>query len=309
MSSGTAMSSSSGSMSDRDSSSADLRLTSAEGLPIRSTIVRPDRPHGVVVIVHGYKGFRQWGFFPWLARQLAACNLASLRFDMSRNGIGEDSESFDRLDLFEDDAYSIQLADLRTVNEYLDTTDLAALPRFFLGHSRGGAVAILGATDQIDLAGVVTWSSIARVDRWDQTTKKQWKRQGYFDVINARTRQVMRSSSAFLDDLERNRERLDVRAAVSRLRTPLLAVHGKEDESVPPTESEEIVAAAPDASLVLIPNGSHTFGAIHPLVDVPATLRLAFEVTEKFISSHAHAATRRRYRSSSEGGVSLPPRE
>jgi dienelactone hydrolase len=270
----------------------DLRLTSSEGLPIRATIVRPGRPNGLVIVIHGFKGFREWGFFPWLCDRLAAQGLAACRFDMSRNGIGESPDTFERLDLFEDDTYSTQLSDLDTVNRHLDAGEMRELPRFFLGHSRGGAVAILGAAARADLCGVVTWSSTFNTDRWDAETVKRWRQDGGIDMVNSRTHQVMRMSTAILDDLEANRARLNVERALRRLRAPLLAVHGENDESVDPGESRAIVRAARDASLVLIASGSHTFGAIHPLVDVPLPLQLAFEVSQRFISAHARSAMR-----------------
>ncbi|HEX8254364.1 MAG TPA: alpha/beta hydrolase, partial [Thermoanaerobaculia bacterium] len=78
-------------------------LTSDEGLPIRGDLDIPDRPRALVVIVHGFKGFKDWGFFPWVAQRLLQHRLAVCRFNMSRSGIGDDPESFDRLDLIEKD--------------------------------------------------------------------------------------------------------------------------------------------------------------------------------------------------------------
>src|ERR1700690_4053947 len=116
----------------------EFQLLSNEGLPIRGTLEMPSgHPGALVVIVHGFKGFRQWSFFPWLAEQLALSGIASCRFDMSRNGIGDgDPEQFDRLDLFADDTYSRQLSDLRRVLEKIASdTRLKGLPLFLMGHS------------------------------------------------------------------------------------------------------------------------------------------------------------------------------
>jgi pimeloyl-ACP methyl ester carboxylesterase len=133
----------------------------------------------------------------------------------------------------------------------------------------------------------VTWNPIARADRWDEAAKKQWRREGHQDVVNARTKQVMRMSTRMLDDFEENRERLDILGALVKLEVPLLVVHGGRDESVPPSESREIAAYAPDASLVTIDNASHTFNAIHPLVTVPPELSIAAAVTARFVNVYA----------------------
>lgn len=260
-------------------------IPSSEGLLIRGDFDAAERPRALVVIVHGFKGFKDWGFFPWLAQLLMQHRLAVCRFNMSRSGIGEDPESFDRLDLFEHDTYSTQLRDLATVVRHAQQ-QFPSLPTFLLGHSRGGGVAILGAQDVPDLAGVVAWSPISRVDRWDEATQRQWRERGVLEVVNARTKQVMRMSPVILDDYEASRERLDVLAAAERLRVPLLVVHGGADESVPVEEGRLLAATAGQSSLVVIGRASHTYNAIHPLVHVPFELVAASEVTAHFVNAY-----------------------
>jgi alpha-beta hydrolase superfamily lysophospholipase len=260
-------------------------VRSDENLPIRGNIDAGENPRALVVIVHGFKGFKDWGFFPWLAQRLAGERLAVCRFNMSRSGIGEDPEAFDRLDLFEGDTYSIELADLRKAVAHAQSL-FPNLPTFLLGHSRGAGVALLGAEDVPHLHGVVAWSPIARVDRWDRATKREWRARGFAEVVNARTKQVMRTSTACLDDVESHRERLDILAAAERLQVPVLVVHGTRDESVPIEEGRTIVAHARDASLLAIDRASHTFNAIHPLVHVPFELYLAAEVSAHFMKAY-----------------------
>jgi pimeloyl-ACP methyl ester carboxylesterase len=161
------------------------------------------------------------------------------------------------------------------------------LPTFLLGHSRGGGVALLGAQDVPGLAGVVVWSPISRVDRWDEATQRDWRARGVLEVENARTKQIMRMSPVILDDYEANRERLDVLAAAERLRVPLLVVHGGADESVPVAEGRLIAERSPLSSLVVIQRASHTFNSIHPLVHVPFALVAASEVSAHFLNAYA----------------------
>jgi uncharacterized protein len=260
-------------------------ISSEEDLPIRMELDAREKPRALVVIVHGFKGFKDWGFFPWLSQRLVKQRLAVCRFNMSRSGIGENPESFDRLDLFEGDTYSIELADLRSVVAAAQR-EYPSLPTFLLGHSRGGGIALLGAKSVRGLHGVVVWSPIARVDRWDDATKREWRARGFAEVVNARTKQVMRTSTAALDDIEANRERLDILAAAAHLTVPLLVVHGGRDESVPIAEGREIAGRARDASMLEIERASHTFNAIHPLIHVPFELDLAAEVSARFITAY-----------------------
>jgi len=127
----------------------------------------------------------------------------------------------------------------------------------------------------------------ARTDRWDDATKAQWRKDGSLDVVNARTQQVMKMSTAILDDYDANNERLDILAATSRLDVPLLVLHGGRDESVPVAESQLIADRSRDASRVVIANASHTYNAIHPLVNVPAELTMAAAITARFISVYS----------------------
>jgi len=261
-------------------------IPSSEGLPIRGELDAAERPRALVVIVHGFKGFKDWGFFPWTAQRLTRHRIAVCRFNMSRSGIGDDPESFDRLDLFEHDTYSTQLRDLEVVVRHAQR-ELPDLPIFLLGHSRGGGIALLGAQDVPRLCGVVAWSPISRVDRWDDATKRTWRERGVLEVENARTKQIMRMSPVMLDDYEANAERLDILAATRRLAVPLLVVHGGRDESVPVDEGRLIASCAPQSSLAVIERASHTFNAIHPLVHVPFELVAAAEVTAHFVGAYA----------------------
>ena len=258
-------------------------LPSHEGLPIRGDIDAPPDPSALVVIVHGFKGFKDWGFFPWLAEQLCNDGYAAVRFNMSRSGIGEHPDSFDRLDLFAGDTYTTQLRDLHTAVAHAQR-EFSSLPTFLIGHSRGGGIALLGAHGVRDLAGVVTWSAISRVDRWDDATKQRWRKDGALYVENARTKQMMPLSTAMLDDVEAYN--FDIGAAVEALDVPLLVIHGGRDESVPAAEAETIASRSRDASKVIVGNAGHTYNAIHPLVHVPFALNLAGVITSRFIAAH-----------------------
>ena len=261
-------------------------ITSTEGLPIRGDLDVPSKPRALAVVIHGFKGFKDWGFFPWMAERLCNHGLAVCRFNMSRSGIGEDLETFDRLDLFADDTYSTQLADVQRVVRFAQRK-CVKLPTFLVGHSRGGGVAILAANDVPHLEGVVTWSAISTVERWDEATKRIWRKNGYYDIENTRTKQMMRMSTAILDDYEANRERFDILAAAERLQVPLLVIHGADDESVPVAESAVIARAPPMPRVPSSRTPATRMNAIHPLVDVPFALSMAAELTAHFVVAYA----------------------
>lgn len=262
-----------------------FQIRSSEGLPIRGVLHLPQRPRCTVVLVHGFKGFKDWGFFPWIADRLANAGFAACRFDMSRSGIGDRPGQFDRLDLFADDTYSIERADLVAVVRHLETIpEVRHRPLNLFGHSRGAGVAILAAAEVPRLEGVISWNGISNPVRWDGATLAKWRHDGYYDIVNARTGQVMRISTGVLDDLERNPDLLDIRAATRRLSAPLLIIHGGSDETVPLADAGVLWESAPESSLVVIGVGTHTFGATHPLGEISRELALAMKLTEHFVA-------------------------
>lgn len=239
-------------------------------------------PH--VLVLHGFKGFMDWGFFPELARRIAAAGWAAVCFNLSGSGVGEDLLEFTEDEAFARNTYSRELEDTERVHDLAVSGGLPGVDgskAAILGHSRGGGVALLHAARHGDTLAVVTWAAIDDVDRFDAATKAAWRRDGAITVHNARTGQVHRIELGALDDVEANRERLDVLAAARRLRMPTLVLHGTDDTSVPPSAAERIHGALPPGigSLLLLEGAGHTFGARHPLEEVPADLERAFAAT------------------------------
>jgi pimeloyl-ACP methyl ester carboxylesterase len=97
----------------------------------------------------------------------------------------------------------------------------------------------------------------------------------------------MRMSPRMLDDIEAHRDRLDILERVTQIEQPILVIHGARDESVPVAESAEIESYALDASRVVIAKASHTYNAIHPLINVPFELSMAAALTARFVSVYS----------------------
>ena len=66
--------------------------------------VRPPLP--TLVILHGFKGFKDWGFFPYAAEFLANRGFAVITFNFSMNGVGQNLLDFTELDKFARNTYS-----------------------------------------------------------------------------------------------------------------------------------------------------------------------------------------------------------
>lgn len=253
-------------------------IDSTQGNPIRYDLYLPASSSRsalpVVLFLHGFKGFKDWGPFPSACEDLAANGLAVLAFNFSLNGIGENPMELDRLDLFQDSTLSQELDDTGRIIEAVQTgeivssrtrlhTDIMAI----VGHSRGGHTAITATAEFDEIQSLVTWSAVSDYNRrWSDKMKEEWESRGWTLILNGRTGQEMKLNRKVYDDAVTHAERLMAIERVKELYIPCLFMAGKADESVPWTESRELYRACPsdEKELHLIPDTGHTFGASHP---------------------------------------------
>ena len=247
----------------------------------------------VVVFCHGFKGFKDWGPFPEWGRRLAQAGFVSVHLNFSHNGVHRDAPmEFTELDKFADNTFTRELDDLQAVLDAIDEgrppeapTDPSRIG--LLGHSRGGGTVILQADrdDRVDALG--TWSSVATfVDRFSDEQIEDWKTQGYTEIRNSRTGQILRLNKGLYDDTIAHREELDVPGAASRINVPWLVVHARDDESVD-VEAAETLAGATESAELFEAEGGHTFGGAHPFDGaVPESLETVWARTIDFFQGH-----------------------
>lgn len=262
-----------------------------DGELVRGDVRMPEGapPRTAVVLVHGFKGFKDWGFFPWVAEQLAAAGHAVVSFNFSRNGIGPDLESFTELDRFGRNTLSRELDELLWVLDRVEEGEwVRRRPRKIglLGHSRGGGDAVLAAREHGAVEALVTWSAVATFDRWDQETKEEWREDGVVYVLNSRTGQQMPLEVSLLEDFETHGERLDIEAAAARVKAPWLIVHGRGDLSVDEEDARRLARASGDARLLLVEGAGHTFEVGHPFEGPSPELLQVVEATRGHFHAH-----------------------
>ncbi len=253
--------------------STPFRIRNSSGDLIRGDMHLPEKPENApaVILCHGFKGFKDWGYAPHAAERMADEGWCAVRFNFSHNGVGEDFLNFTEPERFAQNTFSKELEDLDAVigavaDRSIAPAEIDAKRIALVGHSRGGGIVILKAAEDDRISCAASWAGVSGFDRWGGATKERWRREGFIEVMNTRTKQKMRMNLTLLEDLEKNPERLDILAAVRHMRKPLLIVHGEQDLSVPVAEAYELYAHAEKmlTELEIVPNADHTFGMTHP---------------------------------------------
>lgn len=229
----------------------DFEVAGSDGRPVRAT-VHGDPNAPAVLIAHGFKGFKDWGSFPWMAEQLAAGGLRAIRFNFSHNGV--DQTDFDRLDLFLLDTPGRHQEDLHALAANV------AGPIGVLGHSRGGGDAILFAASEPRVAALATLASVATTQWTPAGYDAELREQGFVGVPNMRTKQLMPVGRHAFE----SGAALSVETAARELPCPALFVHGTADASVAPQSLDQLAGWYPPAETLRVPDAGHTFGAVHP---------------------------------------------
>jgi pimeloyl-ACP methyl ester carboxylesterase len=252
----------------------------------------------VVVFVHGFKGFKDWGHFPLLARFFAEAGFVFVKLNLSHNGVvvGGTGDLED-LEAFGHNNFSHELNDLGLLLDALHRPGATPLPSaeldlsrlYLIGHSRGGGLVLLKAAADARVKALATWAAVADLaPRWPATVLDQWQREGVLYVPNSRTGQQLPMYYQIAEDYYTNRSRFDLPYLVPQLRQPLLIVHGDPDETVPLSAAEQLYAQKPDAELFIVPGAGHMFGGSHPWAAeaLPPLAQLVAERTSQFFQQH-----------------------
>lgn len=267
---------------------AKAELVGCDGGPLRldrRSGARAGEPRPAIVICHGFKGFKDWGFFPPTAERLALAGFTAVSFNFSGSGVGPEGDRFSEPERWAHQTFSGDLADLATVVDHVAAGGAPWIG--LLGHSRGGGTAILHAARDRRVRALVTWGAVSQYRWWSEEDADRWRREGKVDVVNLRTGEVLPVLPDLLDDLEAHADGdLNVLAAAARLQAPWLIVHGSADETVPVDHGRLLhrTSSSGRARLLLVEGAGHTFGAQHPWAGGNADLDRVLEATVDFFA-------------------------
>lgn len=245
-----------------------------------------------IIFVHGFKGFKDWGFGPYMGEYFSKHNFTVISFNFSHNGIGENLTEFSELDKFAQNTFSLEINELsELIDAYLNGFfgEIGNKKIGLLGHSRGGAISLLTAFQKKEVDAVAVWAAVSHFDRYSERQKEKWRREGVFEVINTRTKQIFRLNTSLLDDLEKNKNgSLSIENSVRNLNRPLLIAHGEQDLSVPIKEAEQLYDWSDKSltELFTIPAAGHTFDVQHPFIGTNNKFETLLNKTNTFFKKN-----------------------
>lgn len=241
----------------------------------------------IVVFAHGFKGFKDWGAWPLAAEIFAIKGLPFFKFNFSHNGTTpENLTEFTDLEAFGNNNFKKEYDDVGFVTEFI----VNKAPSFdfnwngeihLLGHSRGGAIALLKAATDTRISRCATWSSVSDLERYiEMKDFSEWQEEGVHFIKNGRTNQNMPIYFQFVAAYAENAKLLNVSSNLESLECPLLIVHGEDDPVVPLEDAHTLYNEVSHSILVEIEEADHTFNTKHPLTERKIPKAFAEAVTE-----------------------------
>ncbi|SFL00717.1 hypothetical protein SAMN03159341_102687 [Paenibacillus sp. 1_12] len=245
----------------------DFRINLENELFIRgeATLVEEQIAKPVLVISHGFRGYKDWGFWPYVTAWFAERGFYVVHFDFSRVGAqnsGADEVSVQRLS-----TVSRELSDLGAIlanlrEHKLPLAEQADIDRItLLGHSRAGGSNIIFAAEHSYISAVIAWNG------------------------GPPPKAVAGNPNPFInDDVEHNKQRFDTARLLASLTSPVLIIQGNKDREALLEGQRLLKEAAPNQTYVSIRDADHFFGGEHPFHHTTPYLEEALEVTHSFIT-------------------------
>lgn len=255
------------------------RLIGADNRPFTLDVYEPTASEQapVVVFLHGFKGFKDWGHWHQIAQCFAAEGFVFIKFNFSHNGTRPETPvDFSDLEAFGQNNFSKELFDLQRVLDFVyaqkakgaawDVENLG-----LIGHSRGGPIALLTALEDARVKKAITWASVQELDySWKEGSEdwQKWKEEGCRYQLNGRTKQNMPQYFQLYEDFQTHKQRLRLEGRIHQLNKPVLLLHGTQDPAVPHNRAAQLQQQLPNSELALIEGADHVFGGSHPYTDL-----------------------------------------
>ncbi len=242
----------------------------------------------IVIFCHGYKGFKDWGAWNLAAETFVNNNLFFVKFNFSHNGgTFENPIDFPDLEAFGKNNFIKELDDLEDIIDWVTANsefknEINIQNITLIGHSRGGGIASIMASENIKITKLITWAGVsdfgARFPEGEQL--QGWKKLGVSHILNTRTLQKMPHLYDFYQNFKDNEARLTIKKAVEKLNIPHLIIQGENDEVVFPQEAKNLHLWNHKSELIFIEEMNHPLGCTQPWGSITMPVHLEKVVTK-----------------------------
>ncbi|MEO7082662.1 MAG: alpha/beta fold hydrolase, partial [Flavobacteriales bacterium] len=201
--------------------STQITFPNAQGSLLSARIdLPPDRkPVHFALFAHCFTCSKDLHAVRNISRALTGSGFGVMRFDFT--GLGQSQGEFSETN------FSSNVADLHAAMDYLEKEHIA--PALLIGHSLGGAAAIVAGAEAATIKAVATIAApgdVGHIKRLFRGDLEKIKAEGHAEVsIGGRPFTIARS---FLEDLEKR----NLTSILGDLRKPILIVHSPQDTVV-----------------------------------------------------------------------------
>ncbi len=256
-------------------------------------------PKSIVLFAHGFKGFKDWGFWNLIGEKFVEAGYLFIKFNFSHNGTTVDQPlDFADLEAFGANNYTNELLDIETVLDWIPKNLDAKYGNVnhddisLIGHSRGGGVSMIAAHHDDRIKRVIGWASVASLSYfWENNDAlvQKWKTKGVAIIKNGRTKQDMPLYYQLKKDFDRHKKKYSVKNVLENFKKPLMVIHGGNDKAVPEFAAHQMKEWYPKAELYIIENANHVFGGKHPWTgkELPDDALDLVEATVDFLKSNS----------------------
>ena len=248
----------------------------------------------ILLIIHGFRGSKNWGFFPTIAEEFAQNGSIVLTWNMSLSGYSDNAQYIDQPDNFARNTITQEMVDTQSIIDSILQDDRIISGDIrshwngdihVLGHSRGGGIGILISAENPSIKKLALWNTISRFGRFTERQKKLWSETGTFPIDETEDGKVIAMNYTYISDLEFHSDEYSPLRAITEVSADILIVHAEQDMTVPIREAHALQEKSHSAHMHSIPQAGHIFGCTHPFTEMTSSLRDAIDTTTAFFST------------------------
>ncbi len=222
-----------------------VTFQNSRGLKLAGVFHAPEKEtESTIIMSHGFTGDKdEWGTFVKAAEVFCNSGFSVFRFDFGGSGESEKTSI----------TVEKQVGDLKSAIHFVKQKGY--LDVGLLGLSLGGLCSVLAFDEQIKT--IVLWAPVTKAKTptifKDRQMKTELDEKGYVMIKN-RVGREFKIDRQYLKE----RETINQRQVLSRIKCPVLIIHGAMDDIVPLEHSESAIPYLPEESnLEIIENADH----------------------------------------------------